>query len=444
MAENISRREFLRMSVIGGGAALAGCEPVNRGINWLAGLNNTATPRADGFTETGSGFQSVEIPSISFPEARQLERVGGAAELQAAWNEALAKVEKEYTELELPKGEFLIDRKLTLEVPDGVTVTFKGNPEGTRIKGSPRISELPDPTVDNQASYEGHTHNLLEFGVGQDSRIIIDRLSFHHGSDRAGSPGYHAPLGPWNAIVAVYGRGPGDGIDYKYAVPQGQAKIENCYFEQSEGPGLVVQNLKQFSLEHCQGKNLDCLATANWCGGEDDLCTTRNCQGENMLSDFIFGYRDRRWLIENCRADLCWAGFNFRGCSGAVVQNSYIGHSLAAFTTSEGGRPSSNIGFINVMSSGSSCVYAFQYGDNIQLIGGQHDRLGEVLNNQVFLSRVSNPEWIARMPIYVAQGDKKATFSKLENLNFRVAKDAPHDYQVTTRFSGSKFFAPAD
>ncbi len=266
--------------------------------------------------------------------------------------------------------------------------------------------------------------------------VSLDKVEFDGGSNRAGIGGYDAPPSPWNAIVAIYGRGVGDGLDNNGAQARGRAEIINCNFQKSEGPGLMVQNLEQFRVAGCTTQATDCLVTANWCQKGEIY----KCYGKNVLSDFVFSVWSSDIVVHECGVNLAWAGYNFRSCKNIEVNNCYAGYCLAAVSTSEviPGSNERTVGLTvnNLQTWGSSCVYAFQHADEVILSGGVHDNLGEVLNANNFMSRINNPEWVAEQPIYLGPNNGQIF---AENLLFRRSDAAPSFYKLREELSGSTF-----
>lgn len=334
--------------------------------------------------------------------------------------------DKEIT-ITLPEGNVEIDKKINLDVGNA-RIVLEGNPKGSQLTLKEELSHLP-------TEWGNNTQNLLELKeIDANGKVVLRNIVFDGGSQKAAKGDYKAPPSPWDAVVFLLGKGQegiGEPQRDKLGTRGGQVQIENCFFKNSEAPGLLVQNLGEASVKNCQGKNLDCLG----CFTFMDNFTADNLTAENCLSDGIYATDCHSGFIDNCQMKTCRQGYDFHGCQQVTMDNSHAYDCAEAFTVSlskASESPSGKIAMNACGSQGSAIAYALQYCQGFAAFNCFHDNVGKWFGNNDFMHKgiadPGGPAWVNKA-VALGENIDNLTFN---NVIMRKAQDSmlPEGYQM--------------
>lgn len=319
-------------------------------------------------------------------------------------------------EINLPKGECVVDKLIQINVPNGADIKIIGSgSEKTRLRQSQERSVIPE-------EWGGHGLNLLELVV-DGGKIELSDIEFDGGSDRAGdlndgskSKKYMPPLSPWDSVVYAHGN------------HNGEIVVNKCKFTNSESVGLITEGLKNAQVSDSQGRNLDGLWTANWC----DAIKGKNLHGENCLSDGLYLVECQNGEVADCIMKTCRQAYDIHGCSNLTLTNCHSLDSSHAFVVSKSERnqgPSRQISFYNCESDISGFVYAIGFTEGINIKGGSHDQAGGWFAQKGFLYQgVRDYDAIGHAPLWI----HRRTVEKIEfeNIKIRKSDNSPSDYSA--------------
>lgn len=318
-----------------------------------------------------------------------------------------------HIEVTLPSGNITIDRNLKFDTRNA-SIKLKGN--NTQLSLASELSDIPK-------DWASEGHNMLEFDNVTGS-IGFEGIRFDGGSQRAGKGGYVAPGGPWDAIVAVNGAGPGSDKDippeYQNSIRTAKATITNCQFENSEAPGFLGKNLNTVAMSDSQGENLDALLVAAWC----DTVKTDHLEAANCLSEGIGVYACQGGEINNTKVRTARQGILIHGSNMIKVANSEVEDVAIGYLLDKAGvnkQPNQNLTFTNANSTGAAMAYAVASTYNSTFNDSTHENLGEWFvkdadgNGDFLHSGIEAHENIdaPRQPIWIGQDADTVTFSDI-------------------------------
>jgi hypothetical protein len=440
--KTMTRREFLK------NAALVGA-----GVAGTTLLGGTIYKLGEWYERWLREPGEIPPPSPIVPTARAVETPSNAAEAATptatpeirsqqdflqVWSQEIQRAQEtgQPAEIQLPEGEIVFDSRSRLEVPAGVGVRVCGHPNGSRLRLTEAISRLPDPSLEPDRSWQGHEFNLMEIVLGQKASLTVEDIEFDGGSARAGVGDYQAPLGPWNAILGIYGEGKGAG-NLPAGERTGTCQVNNCRFSRSEAPGLVVQNLGRVTVDGCRGDFLDTLVTVNWCGRAE----INNCQAHNCLSDAFYIVVSKNVTIEKCLADVARQGFDIHGSTDVRLANC-SGRQCAEFITlsraEANGTGCEDVVIDSCPSVDCNLAYSIQFAKNVTITGGRHEGAGNWWAESDFLhTGIARREELPPISVWINWGTVEGlTFSDV-----RISKGdkAPADYQIGKTAEGINF-----
>lgn len=367
--------------------------------------------------------------------ASQVDLTGAFATLKlekAAWSKELLQQElekaisvsietKREVTVELPEGEILVDKTITVVVPKEAKIRMVGHQNGSMLKLDEKLSNIP------KEYYSFAQHSLLFF-KDMEGELAIDGIYFDGGSKIAGKGGYKPPRSPWNSVLFIDGKGPGDSFDPamdRWQERRGKATIRNCTFTNSEAGGILVQNLSDAQVNSCAGQNLDALLIATWTNN----VYSNNMQAENCLSDgaYITNAQHvelKKWIVKKARQ-----GYEIQGAvDQATLEQCYADNCGVAYVCKEsetGSKtPSREIALRN--SDSKDCLIIFSIGNVRDLVieNSRHDGAGGMRPG--FFDVTDLPP----QSIFI-DGDPPGRRITFENVEVRKSKTSPPKYLLT-------------
>ena len=150
--------------------------------------------------------------------------------------------------------------------------------------------------------------------------------------------------------------------------------------------------------------------------------------------------------IKNCSVDVSRQGFNIHGSEGVLLENCQ-GRQCAEFITISRAdadlRRSRGVLILDCHSVECNFVYAIQYVDNVQIIGGRHDQAGEWWLKEDFLhTGIANYSGLGRAPVWI--NFRETNGLEFLDVEIRKGTKAPNDYRVDKRPIGVSFIAPPE
>lgn len=360
----ISRRQALGLGVGIAGMALVGCKSDEKPVSPQQRIvpPDLGTPRP------------VEHAPDEWNSARVQQ------EIEAAIKQSLES--GKLTTVELPKGEIIVDKKITCVVPKGAQIQLKGSEEGSKLKLDPQLSLLPLESrgfTRDQAWASFAEHTMLEFAE-MEGAVQLEGIQFDGGSDHAGKSGYKAPPSPWNSVVYV--RGAGEGNKYDPAMNRagnrnGTLTVDHCAFTNSESGGLLAQNLSSATVTNTVGENLDVLFNSTWC----DTVVGQKLAGKNFASDGVYITSAQDVTLSDCSIETARQGYDLQGVKKARLTSCRAYDSGKAFeiTSSEtdGITPGGDIELNGTYTEGCMEVYSVGAVQKLRTQGGRHYEVGK-------------------------------------------------------------------
>ncbi|MFO0704085.1 MAG: twin-arginine translocation signal domain-containing protein [Patescibacteria group bacterium] len=311
LKKSMNRRDFLRYAGMTGAALLlAASAPKEKGFalrELPIAPNNLKNPEP--FPDKVLKLSYENLPSVEAWDSKRLK-----SEINKAIKTSIETNQK--VEILLPHGEILIDETVRCVVPTGADIVLKGHTEGTKIKLSSTLAEIPT----EWGSFGNHNCLFFHDIAG---KVKVSSICFDGGSNKAKEEkGYKAPPSPWDAVVMAVGAGDlGSSTEADVSEAnnrKGEFVAENCEIAYSESSGFLSQNLRNADFRNINASNLDAAIVGTWC----DEVKVANITGEKFLSDGIYLNACESAQVVGSRIKTARQGYDIQGVNTCAIIDS--------------------------------------------------------------------------------------------------------------------------